>query len=492
MNILLVYPSYPDTFFSFKHALRFISKRAAVPPLGLITVAGMLPLSWKVRLVDLNVASLKDEELEWADYLFMSAMYIQKESVREILDRCQNHKLSIVAGGPLVTHEHEQYPEIDHFILNEAEITLPPFIKAVENGDKPDRFFSTNEFADLAESPIPRYELLEFKQYASLNIQISRGCPFNCDFCEIPAYLGHAVRMKEPEQIIRELDTMNDLKWRGNVSIVDDNFIGNKREIKEKLLPAMISWMKAHRYPFIFNIQTSIDIAEDDELLTLMIQAGINSTFIGIETPAENSLMEANKVQNKHVDMLRAVKKIQHKGMQVSGGFIIGFDSDTTAVFKQQIDFIQEGGIVWAMVGLLNAPKNTALYERLEAEGRITAEATGSNTDYSMNFIPKMDKETLLWGYRSVIENIYAPKPYYQRIRNLISNYKQEIKRPVRIERHYLLAFFKSIYYIGIIEKGRAEFWKFLGWILTHRPTLFLDAMMYTISGYHFRKVYRI
>lgn len=490
MNVLLIYPEYPDTYFSFKHALPFISKKASVPPLGLITVAAMLPDNWDKKLVDLNVSPLLNSDIEWTDFVFISAMYIQKKSVNSILEKCAEHKVVVVAGGPLFTHEHSSYPQIDHFILNEAEITILPFLKDIETGNTLKKLYKTSGFPDISLSPVPQYHLLSIKDYASLNIQLSRGCPFFCDFCEIPALLGNKVRMKENLQIIKELDAIYKLNWRGSVSIVDDNFIGKKKEVKSNLLPALIKWMKKHNYPFIFNVQTSIDLSDDDELMSLMVQAGINTTFIGIESPSEESIDECNKVQNKNRNMLLCVRKIQKAGLQVSGGFIVGFDSDSPSVFQQYIDFIQQSGIVWAMVGLLNAPKNTKLYKRLEEENRLTTEATGSNTDYTMNFIPKMDSQELRKGYKTIIHNIYSAKPYYRRIRQFLINYKPANKEQNRLEWYYLTAFFKSVIIIGILNKGRREYWKFFAWTLLHRPRLFLDASMFTICGYHFRKVY--
>ena len=253
-----------------------------------------------------------------------------------------------------------------------------------------------------------------------MNIQVSRGCPFSCDFCEITSLLGHKVRMKNTSQVIKELEVLYNLNWRGPVSIVDDNFIGNKKEIKNNLLPAMREWMQIHKYPFEFTTQASINLADDDELMSLMIETGINATFIGIETPDEISLQDCNKIQNKNRDMLQSVKKMQKAGFQVSAGFIVGFDSDSPSIFQRQIDFIQQSGIVTAMVGLLNAPKNTRLYQRLKAENRLTIEATGNNTDSSMNFIPKMNYKELMEGYKKIIQNIYTTKPYYKRLRQCV------------------------------------------------------------------------
>lgn len=492
MNILLVYPQYPDTYWSFRHALRFISKKAAVPPLGLITVSAMFPASWQKKLVDMNVSPLQTKDLIWADFVFISAMYVQKESVDKVIDECIRNEVKMIAGGPLFTQESDNYPQIDHFILNEAEITFPPFLDDLNSGRPLQKKYTTSEFADIKISPVPDFQLLSRKDYASMNMQVSRGCPFSCDFCEITTLLGHEVRMKETSQVLHELDTLYNLNWRGPVSIVDDNFIGNKKIVKTDLLPAMKSWMQEHKYPFAFGVQASINLSDDEELMTLMVETGFNHAFVGIETPDADSLHDCHKMQNKNRDLIQCVKKIQHAGMQVSGGFIIGFDSDLPTIFQRQIDFIQQSGIVSAMVGLLNAPKNTKLYERLKSERRLTTESTGSNTDFSMNFIPKMNAPDLMEGYKTVLRNIYEAKPYYKRIRRFLLNYKRPSSKQMRIEFSYLKAFFKSIVIIGMISKGRGEFWKFFVWTIFRRPGSFLDAMIFAVYGYHYRAVFGI
>ncbi|MBN1767028.1 MAG: DUF4070 domain-containing protein [Prolixibacteraceae bacterium] len=490
MNILMVYPKYPDSFWSFTHVLRFISKKAAVPPLGLVTVSAMLPSNWNKKLLDLNITSLSTGDLIWADYVFISAMYIQKESVNSILDECIKNKVKVVAGGPLFTQEYANYPLINHFVLNEAEITLPLFLHDLDSGKTPQHIYKTDEYADITTTPAPDYHLLSAKDYAFMNIQVSRGCPYSCDFCEITALLGHKVRMKTPQQVINELETLYNLNWRGSVLIVDDNFIGNKKEIKSNLLPAMKSWMQSHNYPFKFNTETSINLADDEELMQMMVETGFASTFIGIETPEEKSLQECHKTQNNNRDLLQSVKKIQNAGIQVSGGFIVGFDSDTPSVFQRQIDFIQQSGIVSAMVGLLNAPKNTKLYQRLKAENRLTVESSGNNTDYSMNFTPKMNRKELLDGYKRIITGIYSPKPYYQRIRQCLNNYKRPINRKGKIQLNYLNGFVKSIFIIGLASNGRGEYWKFLFWTLFRKPQLMIDAITFAVYGHHYRTVY--
>jgi len=490
MNVLLIYPQYPDSFWSFKHVMRFISKKATVPPLGLITVSAMLPKTWKKKLVDMNVSVLLKDDIIWADYVFISAMYIQKESVDMVIEECQKYEIRIIAGGPLFTQEFENYPQIDHFILNEAEITMPLFLNDLNSGRLPDRIYRTDEFAEITSTPPPDFDLLSMKDYVTMNIQVSRGCPFSCDFCEITSLLGHKVRMKNTGQIIKELDILYNLNWRGPILIVDDNFIGNKNEVKKHLLPAMKVWMQRHKFPFTFNIQSSINLADDEDLMLLMAETGFTSTFVGIETPDEESLQECNKGQNKNRNLLHSVKKIQNAGLQVSGGFIVGFDTDTPSVFQKQIDFIQQSGIVSAMVGLLNAPKNTTLYNRLKAENRLTAESSGNNTDSSMNFIPIMNHQELLDGYKKIIQNIYATKPYYKRIRQFLLNYRQIQTVQKKMEFSYLVSFFKSIFVIGIVNRGRGEYWKLLIWTLFRRPSLLKDALTFAVYGYHFRTVY--
>lgn len=489
MKVLLVSPLYPDSFWSFRHALRFISKKAAEPPLGLITVSAMFPVSWQKKLVDMNVQSLQVKDLKWADYVFISAMQIQQHSVRKIIDECTRLGVKIVAGGPLFTQEYDEYPEVDHLILNEAEITFPLFLNDLAEG-KAKRVYQTHEFSDISKTPVPDFHLLSRKHYASMSLQVSRGCPFSCEFCEISSLNGHEVRTKSNGQIIAELDTLYNLNWRGPVFIVDDNFIGNKKVIKYSLLPAINLWMKQHKYPFSFTTEASINMADDKDLLFLMADSGFNSVFVGIETPEETSLNECNKTQNKGRNLIESVKVIQQAGFQVSGGFIVGFDSDSSSVFQRQVDFIQQSGIVSAMVGLLNAPRHTKLYSRLKAENRLRNETSGNNTDLTMNFTPVMNYHELVAGYKKIIHDIYTTKPFYQRTRQLLLNYQPSGRKPVIITLASILALVKSIFIIGLINKGRSDYWKFLIWTLFRRPSLVVDAVTFSIYGYHFRKVY--
>jgi radical SAM superfamily enzyme YgiQ (UPF0313 family) len=486
MNVLLIYPGFPDTFWSFKHALEFIGRRSSLPPLGLLTVAAMLPPEWTVRLADTNVRSLTDSDLAWADCAFISAMVIQREPARRIAARCKAAGLRVVAGGPLFISECEQFADVDHFILNEAELTLPPFLGDLAQG-RAKRIYASDQFADMQQSPVPRWDLLNMRRYASMSIQFSRGCPFNCDFCNVTALLGHRVRTKTPAQIVAELDGLYAAGWRGEVFFVDDNFIGNKEVLKSDLLPALIAWRK-NKSGNTFCTEASINLADDPGLMTLMVDAGFNTVFIGIETPDENGLIECSKIQNENRDLVEDVKRIQRAGLQVQGGFIVGFDSDQPSIFQRQIDFIQKSGIVTAMVGLLQAPPGTRLYERMKKENRLCAEATGDNADGTTNIIPLMGLEVLKEGYRQILDHIYSPAPYYQRIKTFFREYT-----PPRVRGNFqfahFLALMRSIYRLGILGKERLYYWKLLCWVQFHRPRLIPQAVQFAIYGYHFRKI---
>ena len=489
MKILLVYPEYPDTFWSFKYALKFISKKGAYPPLGLITVASLLPGDWETKLVDMNIEKLRIDDILWADYVFVSAMSTQIQSANHVIDRCKAVLKPVVAGGPLFTADYEKFDRVDHLVLNEAEITLPLFLSDLEN-DNPKHIYSTNQFANVEQSPAPDYSLVKMNQYSSKCIQFSRGCPFNCEFCDITALLGHKCRIKTTGQIIRELQNLYDLKWRGEVFFVDDNFIGNKQILKQELLPAIIDWMKRHKNPFHFTTEASINLADDPELMAMMVQAGFLSVFVGIETPEEVSLEECNKVQNKNRDLIESIKKIQRAGMEVLGGFIIGFDSDTPGIFRQQIDFIQNSGIISAMIGLLNAPTKSQLYKRLQAEGRILEKWSGDNTSNAMNFIPKMDRKILEKGYREVIRGVYGGQAFYERVKNFLIDFNPGVKNKNKVDFRKLMAFIKSIFVIGVFDSNRKYYWKLFFWSLFHRRELFPWAITYSIFGYHYKKSY--
>lgn len=489
MKILLVYPKYPETFWSFTHALKFISKKASFPPLGLLTVAAMLPGDWQKRLVDMNVTGLADSDIEWADYVFISAMVVQKDSVTEIVDRCNKLGTRAVAGGPLFTTGYQEFSGVDHFVLGEAEVTLAPFLEDLVNGcAKP--IYNSSERPDISRTPVPLWSLIDMKQYSSMNLQYSRGCPFDCEFCDIVFLNGHNPRTKDKHQVLNELEALYAYGWRGGVFIVDDNFIGNKKKLKAEILPAIIGWMKEKKYPFAFSTEVSINLADDDELMRLLAEAGFDQVFIGIETPNEESLAECNKLQNRGRDLVASVKKIQNNGFQVQGGFIVGFDNDPITIFRSQINFIQNSGIVTAMVGLLNAPPGTRLYHRLKKENRLVRDMSGDNTDCSINFIPKMNRETLISGYQQVLGTIYSPRHYYERIGIFLREYRPQKNKGISsIKFYHIQAFLKSIWFLGVREKGRRYYWKLLFSTLLEHPRSFPLSVTLSVFGFHFRKI---
>ncbi len=486
MNILLVYPKFPDTFWSFKHALRFIGKKAVSPPLGLLTVAAMLPADYHVRLVDLNISALRSSDLAWADYVFLSAMIVQQDSVHRVIAQCNAAGVPIVAGGPLFSSRREAFPEIDHLVLNEAELTLPRFLADLQAGH-PYHTYASTDYADIQTSPSPRWELADLRRYATMPLQYSRGCPFDCEFCDVTALLGHRPRLKTVSQVLSELNTLKKLGWKDSVFFVDDNLIGNKRYLKTELLPALIDWQRQHG-PMAFNSQASINLADDPVLIDMMARAGFDTVFIGIETPDSAALMECNKRQNVNRDLLLDIRRIQAAGIQVQGGFILGFDHDDPSIFQRQIDFIQSSGIVTAMVGLLQATPGTRLYHRLKTQNRLRDHSSGNNVTASTNVVPLMDPEVLRQGYARVLRTLYSPRGYYRRLRTFLHNYQTPAVRS-RFRWQYLLAFPRSLVVLGVLGRERFHYWRLLFWTVRHRPRLLSTAVYLAIVGYHYRRV---
>ncbi len=491
MKVLLVYPQYPDTFWSFRHVLRIVAKKAAFPPLGLLTVAAMLPGEWEKKLVDMNAGPLDDADIEWADYVFISAMVVQQQSVREVIGRCKRLDTPTVAGGPLFTSGYEDFADVDHLVLDEAEVTLPLFLADLEKGCA-GRIYTSKERPDITKTPVPMWSLLDMKKYTSMSLQYSRGCPYNCEFCDIIILNGHKPRTKSKEQIVAELESLYRWGWREGMFIVDDNFIGNKRKLKAEILPAIIEWQKKRGHPYRLLTEASINLADDEELMCLMAEAGFDAVFVGIESINEDSLVECSKNQNRDRDLVASVKKIQHHGMQVQGGFILGFDSDPVSIFKSQINFIQKSGIATAMVGLLNAPRGTRLYQRLKKENRLLEDMTGDNTDCSLNFIPKMDRETLLNGYQQILDTIYSSRNFYQRVWVLLKEYKPyRTRRMPRYKFWHIKGFIRSMWFLGVADRDRKHYWKFLISVLLRKPRCFGLSATLALYGFHYRKVVR-
>src|SRR6267142_5092804 len=461
MKVLLVNPEFPDTYWSFRHALPFEGKRCAFPPLGLLTVSALLPQSWERRLVDLNVQKLKASDIEWADMVFATAMLVQKESLRDVVRQSKARGKRVVLGGPYVTTTIEDLPEADHIFLGEAETTLPIFIEDLARGEAK-RTYQAAERPPLSATPMAHFELANLKRYSAMSVQYSRGCPFSCEFCDIIEIYGRVPRTKSNQQMLAEFDALYDLNWRGTVFIVDDNFIGNKKNVR-LLLPDIAKWQKDHGFPFSLITESSLNLADDEALLANMRDAGFRRVFIGIETPVEESLHEAQKSQNRG-DLLGSVKKIQSYGMEVMAGFIVGFDNDPMDIFERQIDFIRKSAIPLAMVGLLNALPETQVWKRLEREGRLLGEASGNNTVCTFNFKTVMDPALLIQGYQTIMRTIYSPREYYQRALDSMRRTAQLVSEP----QHYDLmngaaSFMRIMVKLGVLDSERKEFWRFLG-----------------------------
>lgn len=485
MKVLLVYPQYPDTFWSFKHILNFISKKAIFPPLGLLTVASMLPKDWNLKLIDTNIAKLSDYDIAWADMVFISAMVVQNKSAQGIIKRCKTQGKIVVAGGPSFTTSPEYFKGVDYFVLNEAEITLPLFLNDLAKA-KAKHLYTVSIHPDITKTPIPLWRLINLADYQSMAVQYSRGCPFNCEFCDIVIMNGRTPRTKTPKQLIAELQAIYNAGWRDEVFIVDDNFIGNKVNVK-KMLPYLINWQKEHHFPFGLLTEASVNLAEDHDLMSKMTAANFNKVFLGIETPSTESLIECGKTQNTKKDLSRVVEIIHQHGMQVMAGFIVGFDNDGEDIFERQIKFIQTAGVVVAMIGLLVALPKTRLWHRLKKENRLLKITSGENTDGSLNFIPKMKKKILLDGYKKIINTIYSPTNYYRRIENFLKSYNPTAKS--KISKNNLMIFLRSVWKIGVISQKRLLYWKLvLKTLLTKRKALPAVVEM-AIIGEHFEKI---
>ena len=486
MNILLVYPRNPESFWSFKHVLKFVSKKCAFPPLGLLTVAAMLPRDWRLRLVDLNVCELHDDQILEADYVMLSGMIVHKQSAHEIAARCAALDRTVIAGGPLFTTGHHAFPEIRHFVLGEAEDVIERVVEDMRRGTLANVYRAPG-WPDIARTPVPRWDLIDLRDYVTMPVQFSRGCPFDCEFCDIVVMNGRVPRTKAPAQLVRELEALRAAGWKDMVFVVDDNFIGHRKHAKE-LLRALIAWREDARATMGFLTEASVNLADYPELCDLMVQAGFKKVFLGIETPEPESLAECGKTQNRKRDLAGSVTTLQRAGLEVMGGFIVGFDSDPRDIFARQFEFIQRTGVVTAMVGLLTALPGTALYRRLAREGRILAETRGNNTDAVLNFIPRLDRELLVAGYRDLMRRLYAPRNYYRRIGAFLRSFEPRGPR-LRLSRADVCAFVRSLWLLGVWHPGRSRYWMLLASTGLANPRKLPAAVELSILGYHFRKV---
>jgi len=490
-NILLLYPEYSKTFWSFENVMKILGRKAAYPPLGLLTVASMLPGHWQKKLVDLNTEKLNRSDISWADYVLISGMIVQKESALRLIEMIRQEGKPVVGGGPLFTTGSIDASMVDHLFLGEAEETIAGFVDDICRG-RLRKTYRAEDYPDIKRTPVPDWKLINIFNYHSMSLQYSRGCPFNCEFCDVVVLNGRKPRTKTRGQVIAELDELYDLGWRGNVFFVDDNLIGNKTRLKDVVLPAVIGWQKSKRYPFTFNTQVSINLSDDEELMKLMVEAGFSTVFVGIETPDEDSLKECSKYHNSDRDLVGSVKKLQNFGLEVQGGFIVGFDSDTPTIFQRQIDFIQKSGIVTAMVGLLTALPETKLHKRLSDSNRILKESSANNTFFStMNFKPKMDMKILFGGYKRILDTIYDQRDYNERIKTFIREFKPPKRKVyrIKIQKFQLRALFGSMWILGIKNSGRKYFWLLLLWVSVKYPGLIPYAISYSLAGIHLRSL---
>jgi radical SAM superfamily enzyme YgiQ (UPF0313 family) len=490
-NALLVYPKFPPSYWGAQYALEFIGKKSAMPPLGLLTVAGMFPSGYQLKVVDMNVDPLTEKHLEWADMVFTSTMIVQKDSLREVIERAKRAQVPVIAGGPHPTTFYEEIDGVDHFVLDEVEDTFGEFLKDFENG-RAQRIYRSPAKPSIKDAPLPRYDLINIHAYGSMALQFSRGCPFDCEFCDITKLFGRVPRTKSAEQILAEFDVLYNLGWRGRMFLVDDNFIGNKRDAMH-VLPEIARWQKARNYPFSLYTEASVNLSGLDDLLDAMVDAGFTMAFLGIETPNREALLKTKKAQNTHRHddnfLLNAVRKIQEKGLEVTAGFILGLDSDGEEAFDAQIKFIQQAGIPTAMVGLLSALKGTDLYLRLQKEGRLLEESSGNNVSVSLNFRTEMDHEVLIQGYKRVLSTLYDPglKNYFDRCLTMLRRVKSRSHVTPKIGKAEWMALAKSLKRQLLSRQGPA-YLKFLLAVVKEKPRVFSDAVRLAILGYHFEK----
>lgn len=498
-NALFVYPEFPPSYWGFKYALEFVGKKSSMPPLGLLTIAGMFPKTYQLKVVDMNIEPLTDAHLEWADVVLTSTMIVQKESLYEVVQRCNRAEVPVVSGGPHPTSYYDNIKEetdgiISHFLFGEVEETFEDFLTDFESGSAKEVYRETRK-PDITQTPLPRYDLIDINAYGSTALQFSRGCPFNCEFCDITKLFGRVPRTKTNEQMLAEFEMLYKLGWQGAMFVVDDNFIGNKRDAM-RLLPAITEWQEARQYPFSLYTEASVNLVEIPEMLDAMTEAGFNMVFLGIESPNDAALLSTSKGQNtsKEEDagsyLLRAVRKIQSKGIEVTGGFIIGLDGDTE--FDSHIDFIQEAGIPMAMAGLLTALKETDLWHRLKQEDRLLLESSGNNTDMSLNFVPEMPREKLIAEYRRVTSTLYDPtlKYYFERCLTLLQHMPRNAHNVRSVTKNEFIAFLRS-FKRQLFSKQGPAYLQFLVKVLKDYPAMFPEAVRLAVMGYHLEKMTR-
>ena len=491
IKVLMVWPRFPPSFWSFEALLDLIPEETIHPPLGLLTVAALCPKNWKLKLVNRSFEDLLDRDLLWADLVMVSGMAVQKEDIRETLLRARALGKRTMIGGPYASSEPQVLLQLsDHVVVGEPDEVFDGIATDLERGSAK-RLYVIKDKPDITKTPVPRFDLLQINKYVSMAVQFSRGCPFQCEFCDIITIYGRKPRTKSPRQLLGELDVLFELGWRDMVFIVDDNFIGNHKRALE-LAQSLEEWQKSHDFPFLFYTEASIDLAERPELINAMVKANFYYVFIGIESPSEASLAEAKKYQNLRGDQLDSIRFIQSQGLWVTGGFIVGFDSDTDNIFERQTDFVERAAIPWAMAGFLQAATTTPLHDRMLQQGRLLAETTGNNFDRP-NFRTLLPFPDLLQGFRQTLLSLYSPSSFYDRAYRSLMHW-ETLKDQKATPHPFLLmlgVLVRSIFLQGILSSYRRQYWKFLLRILmrwSRNPPKLSMGITILLSGHHFIK----
>ena len=492
MRTLFLYPQFPKTFWSYEKILELVNRKVLLPPLGLATVAALLPQDWEMKLVDRNVRDVTEAEWEWAELVVISGMIVQKDDMQVQIREAKRRGLLVAVGGPYAssTPDAPEIAEADFKVLDEGEITLPQFVSAIQRGERSGRFSAEGNKPDVTATPIPRFDLLELDAYDSMSVQFSRGCPFNCEFCDIIVLYGRKPRTKTPEQLIGELQRLYDLGWRRSIFLVDDNFIGNKRNAK-LLLPQIKSWQQERGYPFSFTTEASVDLADDEQMMRMMHDARFESVFLGIETPDESSLETARKVQNTRNPLDAAVDRITANGIRVMAGFIIGFDGEKDGAGHRIVDFVTRTGIPAAMMGMLQALPNTALWYRLEKEGRLIQDkdaAKGVNQTNLLNFKPTRPIRDIANEYVEAFCALYEPNAYMDRVYSYYlkmgaPRWKAAAKLPSLID---LRALSIVVWRQGVKRSTRTRFWKYVISMARRNPALLEQFISVLAHNEHF------
>ena len=489
INVLMVWPRFPPSFWGFEGVLEMIPERAMTPPLGLITVAALCPATWNIRLIDHAFDELRDEDLAWADLVMVSAMHAQRVDALAVLARARALGRRTFIGGPWASTQPDLLLlEADHVLVGEAEEAFADIAAALEQGTAR-ALYRVSDKPDMTRSPVPRYDLLRRDKYTSMPVQFSRGCPFQCEFCDIITIYGRRPRMKTSAQILAELDTLHQLGWRNEVFIVDDNFIGNYRQALD-LAHNLTAWQQRHERPFSFYTEASIDLADRPDMLAAMVEANFMYVFIGIETPSNEALKESKKYQNLRRDNMQQIRVIQEAGLWVLGGFIVGFDSDDETIFDRQLEFIDRTAIAWAMAGVLQAPPTTALYDRMKKEGRLFEDSQATSNFSAPNFRTALPLPVLLRGLSRLLAGLYEAEPFFQRAFRSLQVWNPRGQRPPNLPMSYnLRVLCASMWRQGVRSGYRRAYWKFLwlmAWNWARQPAKMWLGFMVLLSAHHF------